>query len=102
MDLATDTLYAASLEDFPGIPLKERIVAETRYCTALEKTLEGPDGVVKAYLAWCMAAESDQAEISAETATLANSWAKAADKARQAGMQGLSENDGAYFEVRLS
>lgn len=102
MDLATDTLYTASLEDLPGIPLKERIVAETRYCAALEKTLGGPKGVVKAYLAWCTAAESDQAEISAETATLATSWTKAADKARQAGMQGLSEDAGAYFEVRLS
>lgn len=102
MDLTTDTLYTASLEDFPAMPLKERIVAETRYCAALEKALGGPDGVVKAYLAWCMAAENDQAEISAETANLATVWAKAADKARQAGMQGLSEDEGAYFEVRLS
>lgn len=102
MELALDTLYTASLEDSLDIPLNERIVAETRSCTALEETLGGREGVVKAYLAWCTAAENDHAEISAATATLATSWAKAADKARQAGIEGLSEDDGTYFEVRLS
>lgn len=78
------------------------MLAETRFCNALEKALGGPEGVARAYMAWYTAAESEQAKISAETANLATRWAKTAEMAREAGLQGLSDGESGYFEVRLS
>ena len=101
MDETVETLFTATLQEAPSVPPKDRITAETRYANSLERSLGGADGVAKAYLAWCTAAESDADETSPETATSATAWAKAADKARQDGMRGIGDED-AYFEVRLA
>lgn len=101
MDAVIDSLYTVFLIDFPELPLKERMVAERRYGTALEKALGSPERVAAAYGAWCSASDSDEAEISAEQAKQAKTWLRAVDRARVAGFQGLGESEAAYFEVRL-
>ena len=101
MDTVIDSRYIVSLIDFPDLPLKERMVAEMRYGTALEKALGSPEQVATAYSAWCSASDSNEAEITADEANLAKTWLRAADRARVAGFQGLGEAEGAYFEVRL-
>ncbi|XAH26140.1 hypothetical protein AAFF27_13495 [Xylophilus sp. GW821-FHT01B05] len=101
MESTTEILYTASLNDFPGLPTSERMAAESRYCRTLEQALGGQEGVARAYGAWCTAAESDGIDITAEEANLAERWAKAADKARQAGFRDLGDSPEAYFEVRL-
>lgn len=101
MDAVIDSLYIVSLIDFPGLPLKERMVAEMRYSTALEKALGSPERVATAYSAWCSASDSNEAEITADEANQAKTWLRAVDRARVAGFQGLGEAEGAYFVVRL-
>ncbi|MES2187156.1 MAG: hypothetical protein V4505_21590 [Pseudomonadota bacterium] len=98
MDTTTEVFYTVALCDFPALPPAERAAAEVRYSRALERALGTPHAVARAYGAWCCAAEGDG---SAEDLALAAAWAKAADAARQAGFRGLSEDEGAYFEVRL-
>jgi len=101
MEPTTEILYTVSLNDYPGLPAPERATAELRYSRALEQVLGGQDGVARAYGAWCTAAENYGADITAEEANLAERWAKAVDKARQAGFRDLGEAPEAYFEVRL-
>ena len=101
MDTVIDSQYIVSLVDFPDLPLKERMVAEMRYGTALEKALGGPEQVVTAYSAWCSASDSNDAESNADRVNQAKTWLRAVVRARAAGFQGLSEAEGAYFEVRL-
>ena len=99
--LATETLYSVDLCDFPGLPTPARLEAEARYGKALEKSLGSSESVVAAYGAWCYAAEGDGSDADEEDKALALRWVKAVDAARQAGFRGLSEDEGAYFEVRL-
>jgi hypothetical protein len=98
MDTTTEVFYTVALCDFPVLPPTERVAAEVRYCRTLERALGTPEAVARAYGAWCCAAEG---EGTAEDLVLAAGWTKAADAARQAGFRGLSEDEGAYFEVRL-
>lgn len=101
MDTVIDTLYTVSLVDFPALPLIERMAAEMRYGAALEKALGSPEGVAKAYGAWCVAADSDATEITTDEANLAQTWLRAVDLARTAGLRNLGDAEGGYFEVRL-
>ncbi len=101
MDATTDVLYTVALCDFPDLPPAQRMAAEVRYCKALEKVLGSAEGVAHAYGAWCQAAEAGEGEGSADSMALAKGWVRAADAARRAGFNGLSEDEGAYFEVRL-
>ena len=101
MDAVIDSQYIISLIDFPDLPLKERMVAEMRYGTALEKALGGPEQVATAYSAWCSVSDGSEAEITADKGNQVRTWLRAVDRARVAGFQGLSEAEGAYFEVKL-
>lgn len=78
----------------------KNITAEARYVKALERHLGGHDAVAECLHQIMTLEESDGSEVGPEKVALVNRWAKAANAARQAGYQGLSEVEGAYFEVQ--
>lgn len=87
------TLHHASA---PG-PLRHE--AETRYRHILESILGGAAGVMAAWQAW-QAAEHTFGTLSEETWRTARRWIIAAEQARQAALQGLTNAPDAYFEVQ--
>ena len=93
------THYTVHLE-CPGLPAAHRIHAEVRYAKALERALGGADAVPVAFLAWTSVTENSPEDIRAETLELARRWQRAADQARQAGLQEVGAEE-AYFEVKL-
>lgn len=95
------TAFSVNLCDFPELPANIRLDAEARYAKALERALGGAEAVAQAYGAYCYAADGDESDASPEDKAQALRWVKAVELARQAGFRGLSEGDGAYFEVRL-
>lgn len=101
METTTELFYTATLENASGLPDAQRQQAEKRYCKALEKALGDSAKVARACRAWQTAADSEEASIDRETATLATLWLKAADLARQAGMRDLGEDSSVYFDLRL-
>ena len=100
-DTAVDAPYTVNLCDFPGLPVNARMDAEVRYCRALERSLGSAEAVAVAYAAWCYAAEGEDSDADPQDKAQALRWVTAVDAARQAGFRGLSEDEGAYFEVRL-
>ncbi|MES2187934.1 MAG: hypothetical protein V4505_25510 [Pseudomonadota bacterium] len=102
MDIITESLYTVSLNDYPGLPPKERMQAELRLCRTLERLLGGQEGVAAAYSAWCAAADTDDSDAAPEDKAQAAGWAKAFQQAKQDGLRDLGESDTAYFEVRLA
>lgn len=89
--------YTVALCDFHGLPAKERMAAEIRYCQALERRL-GSAAVVAHTLRAVMEAEEDA--LSPEAQALTMRWRMANTAARQVGLQGLGEPAEAYFHVR--
>ena len=73
MDAMTEASYAVALQDYPGLPEKERIAAEVRYCRTLEKQLGTPDDVAHLMRAVERAAHDD-VEPSDEARKLATQW----------------------------
>ena len=100
-DTAVESPYTVNLCDFPVLPVNARMDAEVRYSKALERVLGNADAVAAAYAAWCSAAEGEDSDADPADKAQALRWVKAVDAARQAGFRGLSEDEGAYFEVRL-
>ncbi len=100
-DTAVESAYTVNLCDFPGLPLNARMDAEVRYSKALERAFGNAEAVAAAYAAWCYAAEGEDSDADPADKAQALRWVKAVDAARQAGFRGLSEDEGAYFEVRL-
>jgi len=92
--------YTVALRDAGGLPTAERIAAETRFASALEKSLGGADAVALVYRAWTASSEADASELDTATANAAVRWPRAYDSALQAGFRNLGEFPGAYFEVR--
>lgn len=92
--------YTVHLE-CPGLPMNRRIQAEVRFAKSLDRALGGPDGVVAACAAWQSASEDSSEEPSPELLAAVRRWQRAADAARQAGLQEVGEAEEAYFEVRL-
>ena len=101
MDAMTEATYAVALQDFFGLPEKERVAAEVRYCRALEKQLGTPDDVAHLMRAVERAAH-DEVEPSEEARKMATQWQMANRAAREAGMRGLGEAPQAWFDVRLA
>jgi hypothetical protein len=93
--------YTGHLES-PGIPMNLRIQAEVRFAKSLERALGGADGVVEAYSAWLSATEEGTDEPSPAVLAVLRRWQRAADAARQAGLQEVGEAEEAFFEVRLA
>lgn len=103
-DIATDTAVAAYtvvLCDFLELPSRERSAAEGRYARVLERQLGGAEGVAETLAAVQRLQDGDEAPEGTDAMAIVNRWARAAVAARTAGMQGLGESEGAYFDVRI-
>ena len=83
----------------PGLPSSRCRAAEKQYRQVLEQALGGTEGVLRAWSAW-QEAEHKQGYLSAETWKVARQWLIAADRARQAVLQGELGTPAAYFEVQ--
>lgn len=97
----TASPYVVSLQDCPGISLKDRMAAEVRYCKALERRLGSPEAVADALRA-VQAIEAGNAANLAPEAKLAQvRWQQANGAARLIGLNDLANATGARFDVRL-
>ena len=92
--------YTVALEAGP-VPSAQRICAEVRFITAIERALGSADDVVRVYRAWVEASENQASDIDAESTQLAVRWARAFDTAQQAGLRDLGELPEGHFVVRL-
>jgi hypothetical protein len=93
--------YTVALEDAGSVPSAQRISAEVRFITALERALGSAEDVACVYRAWVDASENQASDVDAESAQLAVRWPRAFDTARQAGMREIGELPEAHFIVRL-
>ena len=93
--------YTVALDDAGSVPSAQRISAEVRFITALEKALGTAEDVVRVYRAWVDASENQASDVDAASAQLAMRWPRAFDTARQAGMREIGELPEAHFTVRL-
>lgn len=92
--------FTVSLCDFDGLPDAARAKAEERYAKVLSRQLGGPAQVSEA-LQWVQRLEEDPPEeITDDIKTGFARWMKAVRAATEAGMQGLGEGEGCFFEVR--
>jgi hypothetical protein len=94
--------YTVALQDGKVLPGPERIAAEVRFISALERTLGDPQEVVAAYSAWIAASESQANEIDRTTAALAVRWPEAYERATRAGLHGVHGIEQAEFDVKLA
>lgn len=95
-------VYTVALCDYPELPDRERIAAETRYARVLERQCGGPDGVVSVLRTLHHLEDSSPEALSPDELAHVKLWAKAAGAARTAAYQGLGESETAYFDVRIS
>lgn len=99
MDMQEAT-FIVTLCDYPGLPELERNKAEARYARVLERQL-GSAEQVSEILSLVQDLEDTPPEEISEDAKLAfGRWMKAARAATEAGMQGLSDGECCFFEVR--
>jgi hypothetical protein len=96
-----DKPYCVSLQGMEGLPAAEKISAEVRFITAIERALGGADAVVEVYRAWREASENEATEVRKETWALATQWAKAFETAQRSGLKNIGEGD-AHFELQLA
>lgn len=96
-----DRPYQVALQDGEVLPGPERIAAEIRFISALERTLGGAWEVCATYRAWVDASESQADELDADTAARAVRWPQAFQNATRAGLQGVHGLRDASFHVRL-
>jgi hypothetical protein len=94
--------YTVALHDSRALPAPERIAAEVRFISALERTLGDPDEVVTTYKAWITANESQANEVDRTTAALAVRWPVAYQVATQAGLSGVHGTEEIAFDIRLA
>ncbi len=93
--------YTVALEDARSVPMAQRILAEVRFITALERALGSAEDVARVYRAWVDASQNQASDVDADSAQLAVRWPRAFDTARQAGMREIGELPEAHFTVRL-
>lgn len=96
-----DQPYVISLLDAQGIAAPARILAETRFACALERSLGDAAEVVRSYRAWQVLRECEAQELDERTIHAAMRWPRAAAAARQAGLLELGSVPAAHFEVLL-
>ena len=97
----TASPYVVSLQDCPGISLKDRMAAEVRYCKALERRLGSPEGVASA-LSAALAIEAEKpADLSPEQKLAQVRWQQANAAARLLGLNDLANVTGGRFDVQL-
>lgn len=93
--------YTVALKDGRALPAPDRIAAEIRFVSALERVLGEPDIVAETLRAWQVASEAQAGQIDQPTAERAVRWPAAYDQAVRAGLAGLRGLDQAGFEVKL-
>lgn len=94
--------YTVALQDGHVLPAPERIAAEIRFVSALERALGEPDAVAETLRAWQAASESQADEIDKPTAERAVRWPGAYEQAARAGLAGVYGLREASFEVKLA
>ena len=92
--------FTVTLCDYPELPETERQRAEARYVRVLERQLGGPAEVAEALALIEDLQEAGPEEVSDQARQLYARWMKAARLAAEAGMQGLGESEGSFFEIR--
>lgn len=97
---AQENPFTVTLCDFPGLPEADRAKAEQRYARVLTRQLGGPEQVTEALQMAQQLEEDPPEEITEEIKTAFTRWMKAVRAAAEAGMQGLGEGEGCFFEVR--
>jgi hypothetical protein len=101
MDTA-EACFTVTLCDFDGLPETERARAEQRYARTLVRHLGGPEQVSET-LQWVQRLEEDPPEeISEDIKSGFARWMKAVRSATEAGMQGLGDGEGSFFELRAA
>lgn len=94
------TSFTVNLCDFDALPEAARIKAEERYAKVLIRQLGSSEQVCET-LHWVQRLEEDPPEeITDDIKTGFARWMKAVRAATEAGMQGLGEGEGCFFEVR--
>jgi hypothetical protein len=96
-----DLPYQVALQDGEVLPGPERIAAEIRFISTLERSLGGVAEVCATYRAWVDASESQADQLDGPTAARAVRWPQAYQAASRAGLQGVHGLQGAHFEVRI-
>lgn len=94
--------YTVALQDGRVLPGPERIAAECRFITAIERALGDSDEVATTYRAWMTATESQADTMDRTTAALAVRWPQAYQLASHAGLQGVYGVEDATFEIKLA
>jgi hypothetical protein len=97
----TASPYVVSLQDCPGISLKDRMAAEVRYCKALERRLGSPDAVADALRAVQAIEAARPADLSPEQKLAQARWQQANAAARLFGLNDLANVAEGRFDVRL-
>ena len=92
--------FTVTLCDYPQLPEPERQRAEARYARVLERHLGGTAQVAEIFSAVQQLEDAAPDEVSDHMRQLYGRWAKAARLATEAGMQGLGEGEGSFFEIR--
>ena len=93
--------YTVALQDGRVLPAPDRIAAEIRFVSALERALGEPQVVADTLRAWQVASHARADELDPPTAERAVRWPAAYDQAVRAGLAGLKGLEQAGFEVRL-
>jgi hypothetical protein len=93
--------YTVALQDGRVLPAPDRIAAEIRFVSALERALGEPQVVAETLHAWQVASESQADQIDQPTAERAVRWPAAYEAAVRAGLAGLHGLDEAGFDVKL-
>jgi hypothetical protein len=94
-------LYIVALREAHGLPMRERVEAETRFARELERVLGGPQFVAETYSAWVEVSECEASQIDRDTAVSAAHWPVAMNAAMQSGFSKLGDIGEAHFEMRL-
>ena len=101
MDTA-EASFTVTLCDFDGLPEAARAKAEERYAKVLTRQLGSPEQVCTT-LQWVQQLEEDPPEEITPTIQIDFArWMKAVRAATEAGMQGLGEGEGSFFEIRAA
>ncbi len=85
--------YTVTLCQYMALPLRDRLIAEDRFSSALENLLGGAHGVVAAFQATGMGRQEVPAGEMRDAAL--QRWAQAARAARSVGLRGLADVPGA-------
>ncbi|MDH0851821.1 hypothetical protein N5D66_28065 [Delftia tsuruhatensis] len=90
--------FRVTLQDCIGMKADTKAKAEARFAKVLERSFPNHEAMARAFKLFSDAAEGGI--IGKANESIAISWQKAYEAARQAGLQGVTTEE-AYFDVRL-